>query len=187
VAYDDSAGPHRGRLYLTYLDSPYLGSTHTTVYLRYSDDAVHWSDPIRVSTGTKGSAFFPDVAVDPKTGIVGVSWFDSRNAVAENGAQLFAAFSDSGGKTFSSNVVVSKGISVDARANPTNSRSSLGYGDYANSAFYDSVFYPCWADNSNSTGDNPDGTTYLDVYTAPVKVTSTRLHPTQTPKHPAQA
>jgi hypothetical protein len=31
------------------------------------------------------------------------------------------------------------------------------------------VFYPCWADNSNSTGDNPAGAnSYFDLYTAKV-------------------
>jgi hypothetical protein len=29
-------------------------------------------------------------------------------------------------------------------------------------------FYPAWADNSNSTLDNPDGATKMDIYTARV-------------------
>jgi hypothetical protein len=29
---------------------------------------------------------------------------------------------------------------------------------------------PCWADNSNSTGDNPDGATDFDLFTAVVNV-----------------
>jgi hypothetical protein len=32
--------------------------------------------------------------------------------------------------------------------------------------------HPAWAENSNSTGRNPDGTLYkLDIYTAAVRVT----------------
>jgi hypothetical protein len=37
--------------------------------------------------------------------------------------------------------------------------------------FYGGVFVPVWADNSNSTGDNPAGAlATLDVYTARVSV-----------------
>jgi hypothetical protein len=39
-------------------------------------------------------------------------------------------------------------------------------------SFTHGVFYPGWADNSNSTGDNPDGAlSTFDVYTAKVTVT----------------
>jgi PKD repeat protein len=41
-------------------------------------------------------------------------------------------------------------------------------GDYIGLDFYGGVFHPCWADDSNSTGDNPDGTANLDYYTAAV-------------------
>jgi hypothetical protein len=171
LAYDDSRGPFHGRLYLSYLDSPAVHSQRMSVYVKYSDDnGLNWSDPTPVSTGDRGSAFLPSISVDPVSGLVGESWYDSRNAVTQKGAQLFASFSDTGGKTFSPNVVVSKGISVDARSNPTDSASHLGYGDYVKNAFYDHVFHPSWADNSNSTGNNPDGMTYLDVYTVRVEV-----------------
>jgi hypothetical protein len=47
------------------------------------------------------------------------------------------------------------------------------------------VLYPVWSDNSNSTGDNPDGTlSKLDVYTA--KVTLSNLPPPPPPP-PARA
>ena len=34
--------------------------------------------------------------------------------------------------------------------------------------FYNNILYPVWADDSNSTGDNPDGTANLDYYGAAV-------------------
>jgi hypothetical protein len=43
-------------------------------------------------------------------------------------------------------------------------------GDYIGLDFYNGVFYPSWADASNSTGNNPDGTSELDYYTAAVTV-----------------
>ena len=45
------------------------------------------------------------------------------------------------------------------------------FGDYSGLAFYGGIFYPCWGDNSNSFGDNPEGTLHtLDVYTSAVIV-----------------
>ena len=61
---------------------------------------------------------------------------------------------------------VSAGTSAESASNNVND-----YGDYAGLAFYNGAFYPVWADNSNSTGDNPDGTlNELDIYTARVRV-----------------
>jgi hypothetical protein len=45
------------------------------------------------------------------------------------------------------------------------------FGDYTGIAFHAGSFYPCWADNSNSTGDNPAGVhNALDMYTARVSL-----------------
>jgi hypothetical protein len=47
----------------------------------------------------------------------------------------------------------------------------LDYGDYTQAAFVDGTFWTVWSDNSNSTGDNPDGTLHaLDIYVAPLKI-----------------
>jgi hypothetical protein len=38
-------------------------------------------------------------------------------------------------------------------------------------AFDSGIFYSAWSDNSNSTGNNPDGTLHkLDLYTAAVPI-----------------
>src|SRR5262249_16764114 len=54
---------------------------------------------------------------------------------------------------------------------PAVSSTSFDFGDYSGLAFHAGTFYPCWADNSNSTGDNPNGTlSALDIYTAAVSL-----------------
>ena len=57
---------------------------------------------------------------------------------------------------------------------PSNSRDAnngIDFGDYEGLAFYGGNYFYVWADNSNSTGDNPDGTlNELDIYTARVRV-----------------
>jgi methionine-rich copper-binding protein CopC len=50
--------------------------------------------------------------------------------------------------------------------------NGFDFGDYDKMDFANGVFYRSWADNSNSTGDNPDGTNALDIYTAAVSVGS---------------
>jgi hypothetical protein len=50
--------------------------------------------------------------------------------------------------------------------------NGFDFGDYDKMDFANGVFYRTWADNSNSTGDNPDGTNALDIYTAAVTVGS---------------
>ena len=58
---------------------------------------------------------------------------------------------------------VSAGTSAQAASSNPND-----YGDYTGLAFYNGAFYPVWADNSNSTGDNPDGASGMEIYTARV-------------------
>jgi hypothetical protein len=56
-------------------------------------------------------------------------------------------------------------------SNSADSHWSLDFGDYEGLAFEAGSFYPVWADNSNSTRDNPDGRLQaMDVYTARVEV-----------------
>ena len=78
----------------------------------------------------------------------------------------YGAVSRNGGSTFSANVRISAGAS-----NGDDSNNGVEYGDYTGMSFFGGAFYPAWADNSNSTGDNPDGQlTKFDVYTARITI-----------------
>ena len=51
------------------------------------------------------------------------------------------------------------------------SGDDLDFGDYQGVAFANNKFIPVWADNSNSTGNNPNGANgAFDLYTAIVTV-----------------
>ena len=179
LAWDVSNGPNRGRLYGVYTDSPGVGSINTDIYVRYSNDGgINWSARVKVNDdATTGSQFLPAIAVDQSTGYLAVAWYDTRNdqtdALKNNDAQLFAGFSIDGGLSFLPNVQVSAGTSNSAASGITNEK---GYGDFIvdKGAFVQGVFHPIWADNSNSTGNNPQGArSGLDLYTAPVTLTVT--------------
>src|SRR5207245_745604 len=65
------------------------------------------------------------------------------------------------------NIQISKGFS-----DVTNGvGGGFDYGDYDQMTFANGVFWRSWADNSNSTGDNPDGANGLDMYTVSCQAT----------------
>lgn len=196
LAYDTSGGPFAGRAYLAYTDESPDESNDTDVVLRFSDDDGRtWSAPIRVNDDASGrSQFLPRVEVDPTTGLVGLAWHDARNDTGTpdpsnptlggtNGtpndeAQFYAAVGTpiATGVAFAPNIQVSPGFS-----DTTPSGNPNDYGDYTGLAFLANRLRPAWADNSNATGDNPDGVHMaLDLYTAGIEVQPATPPPTRT-------
>jgi hypothetical protein len=179
LAWDRSGGAHSGRVYLIYTKEQKNESDDTDIYVRYSDnDGSTWSAGIRVNDdSTANSQFLPKIALDEATGNIAAVWYDSRadlgtggagdtDGVANDDAQLWGAFSTTSGTSFGSNMQISAGTS-----NSQDSGNGIDYGDYSGMAFVAGVAHPAWSDNSNSTGNNPDGALHqLDIYTAAVGV-----------------
>jgi len=179
LAWDRTGGPHNGRVYLVYTFEVKNESDNTDIFVRYSDDqGMTWSGPVRVNDDTtKNSQFLPKISLDPTTGNLAVVWYDSRNDLGMGGpgdtdglpntdAQFWGAFSTDGGQTFTKNFQISAGTS-----NSRDAQNGIDYGDYTGLSFYGGIAHPVWADNSNSTGMNPDGTLHqLDDYTAAVTI-----------------
>jgi hypothetical protein len=155
LAYDRTNGPHSGRVYAVYTDAPLIGSADTNIFVVYSDNAgASWSAPVRVSDDTGGnSQFLPHLSLDQSTGAIAVTWYDARNSPANNTAQYFGAFSTDSGATFGPNFQISAGTSN--QANSVAALKKTDFGDYTGNAFVNGRLVPAWADNSNSTGDNP--------------------------------
>lgn len=175
LAWDRTQGPHRGRVYLVYTDAPSLGSTDTDIMLRYSDDqGVTWSAPLRVNDdkGTN-SQFLPHISLDQSNGMLAVTWYDARNSALNKTAEYFGAFSSDAGASFSPNFKLSTGISDQSVSQPPLNIKKTDFGDYTGNAFVGGRLVAAWADNSNSTGDNPDGATDFDIYAAVVTPTVT--------------
>lgn len=185
LAYDRSGGVNNGRVYLVYADETPDEGNDTDIFVRFSNDnGVNWSAPVQVNDdATTNSQFMPHIAVDQTTGFVASSWHDCRNddglggagdndGVANNDAQFFSTVSIDGGLTFEPNVQVSSGTSDEDGAEPPGAGFvDIDYGDYTGLAFAGGTYYPAWADNSNSTGDNPDGNLIrFDIYIAAVQV-----------------
>jgi hypothetical protein len=180
LAWDRSGGPHNGRVYLVHTKEEKNESDDTNVYVRYSDDnGATWSAGVRVNDdGGTNSQFNPKISLDPTTGDIAVIWYDSRADLGAGGpgdtdglpntdAQVWGAFSTDGGLSFTPNSQISAGTS-----NSHASGNGIDYGDYSALSFYGGLAHPAWSDNSNSTGNNPDGALFkLDIYTAALGVT----------------
>jgi hypothetical protein len=169
-----------GRVYLVYTKEQQNESDDTDIYLRYSDDnGASWSNGLRVNDDqTPNSQFLPKISLDPTSGNIAVVWYDSRmdlgsggvgdtDGVPNDDAQVWGAFSTTGGVSVTPNMQISAGTS-----NAHDSGNGIDYGDYSGLSFVGGVAHPAWSDNSNSTGNNPDGALHqLDIYTAAVPVT----------------
>lgn len=179
LAWDRSGGPHTGRVYLVYTLEQKNESDNTDIYVRYSDDnGASWSDGVRVNDdNTVNSQFLPKISLDQTSGNLAVTWYDARmdlgtggpgdtDGVPNTDAQYWGTFSTDGGNSFLPNFQISAGTS-----NSGVSGNHIDYGDYSGLSFYKGVAWPSWSDNSNSTGDNPDGAlSKLDIYTAAVSL-----------------
>lgn len=163
LAWDRSGGANDGRVYLVYTDEEPDESNDTDIWLRFSDnDGANWSARVPVNDdATTRAQILPSVSLDQTSGALGVAWHDARNDAGNNDTQLFVAFSDNGGASFMTNLLVSDGTSDEDLAG-----SGVDYGDYRLSSYHDGLFFPVWSDNSNSTGDNPNGAgAQFDQYT----------------------
>jgi hypothetical protein len=170
-------GPQRGRLVMLFTDEQPDQSDDTDVFVRISSDAGDtWSQRIGVTTAVR-SQFLPRLAMDPATGHLVVGWHDASldnaagaydtDGVSNSDAMYALAFSGDGGDTWTAPQMVSDGAS-----NAAASGNGIDFGDYTGLSFAFAVAHPAWADNSDSTGDNPNGTLHaLDIYSAAVAET----------------
>jgi hypothetical protein len=178
LAWDRSGGAHNGRVYLVWTEETPNESDNTDIMLQHSDNGSSWSPAVKLNDDlTANSQYNPAIALDQSSGALAVSWYDTRNDLGAGGSgdndgirnddfQIWATDSTNGGTTFAPNFQVSQGTSSAVAAN-----SFFDTGDYTHAAFVSGGFWPAWSDNSNSTGDNPDGTLHqFDLYTAKVSI-----------------
>jgi hypothetical protein len=180
LAWDrDPASPHFGRVYAVWTSETPDESNDMDIMLQWSDnDGTTWSPAVRLNNDSSvNSQFMPAIALDQSSGAVAIAWFDCRldlgqggngdtNGIPNDDAEFWGTYTLDGGATFAPNFRISRGTS-----NATDAGSFLDYGDYTHASFANGQFWPVWADNSNSTGDNPDGTLHAtDIYTARVPI-----------------
>src|SRR5216683_862598 len=177
---DRSTGPHRGRLYCSWMDLTPAGVTD--ILISSSDDrGLTWATP-RPATDQ-----FPQLVdrfnhwltVDPLTGDVNLSFYDTRNDTTGFRFMTDTFFTQSidGGVTFRSpNVRVSSVSSNEHDCNGIFPCSAIDYfnqqGDYEGLASRGGVSHPIWTDSRRQLESSSGCKTNLvmeEVFTATVK------------------
>jgi hypothetical protein len=177
---DRSGGPHRGRLYCSWMDTTAAGTTD--IFLAFSDDKGNtWSAPAPV---TDQLAFPVDrfnqwMAVDPVTGSVNLSFYDTRNDSTGFRFQTDTFFAQSlnGGQSFASpNTRVSTVSSNEHDCGGIFPCNGIDYGnqqgDYEGLASFSGVSHPIWTDSRQQLAPLSGcsrGLAMEEVFTAVVK------------------
>ena len=168
LAFDSNpASPHFGRLYLVYTDEPAF--PNTDIILRWSDDnGATWlagpvlGGPMLVNFDdfSSRSQFLPRIAVNSDSGNVAICWLDARASGTNTAAQEYCTtiLRTDPSPIFQPNALISDGAS-------TSNGAGVEFGDYSGLTYFKGFFHPIWADTSNSTGNNPNGTANFDAYT----------------------
>ena len=145
LAIDRSRGPSRGRLYAVWPDARYDHRTRI-LFSSSPDHGRTWAPPTAIDENpTRGvNNFMPAVAVNNR-GIVGVSWYDRRDAPDNIGYSVRFAASLDGGKTWLPSVKVSTAAHTDRGDTRKNSGDTAGL-----AAAADGTFHPVWIDNRTS-------------------------------------
>ncbi|HMQ68104.1 MAG TPA: T9SS type A sorting domain-containing protein [Ignavibacteria bacterium] len=112
ITADNSYGPHRGRLYVTYAsNSPAGDGNKPDIFTRYSDDqGATWSGETRVNDDVNSAAhnqWSPANWCDKITGKLYVQWMDTRDCPTSDSCLIYASYSTDGGVSFVTNQPVS--------------------------------------------------------------------------------
>jgi hypothetical protein len=179
-AADNSAGAHRGRLYCSWMDLTPAGTTD--IFLSHSDNqGATWSARQLVADQLP---FLVDrfnhwLSVDPVTGAVNVSFYDTRNDPTgfRFGTDIYLTQSSNGGATWvSPNTRVSTVTSNEHDCGGVFPCTAINYGnqqgDYAGLASFGGVSHPIWTDSRNNQAAATGCRTNLtmeEVFTAAVR------------------
>jgi len=153
---DRSSGPHRGRLYCSWMDLSAGGVTD--IFLSFSDDrGSHWSAPVAATDQFSNKLvdrFNQWLSVDAVTGDVNLSFYDTRNDTTgfRFMTDIYFTQSTDGGVSFlSPNLRVSSVSSNEHDCNGLFPCPSIDYGnqqgDYAGLVSFNGVSHPLWTDS----------------------------------------
>jgi len=150
---DRSSGPRRGRLYCSWMDLTAAGNTD--IFTSNSDDeGATWSASVPATDALSGVDRFNHwLSVDPVTGDVNVSFYDTRNDTTGSRFMTDIYFSQSrtGGASWQPNVRVTDVSSNEHDCGGVFPCAAIDYGnqqgDYAGLVSFDGVSHPVWTDS----------------------------------------
>jgi hypothetical protein len=152
---DRSNGPHRGRIYASWMDVTSAGTTD--IFISYSDNGgTSWSSRTAVpdQLSVKVDRFNHWMSVDPVTGDVNTAFYDTRNDKTGSRymTDYYLAQSKDGGQTWPApDIRVSNVSSNEHDCGGLFPCSGINYGnqqgDYEGLVSYGGISYPIWTDS----------------------------------------
>ncbi len=149
---DRSTGPRRGRISCAWMDLNPSG-TDTDILVSVSDDeGATWSAPRAVAESFAGVDRFNHwLATDPVTGVVNVSFYDTRNDSTGGKFETDVYLSQGDGVTFAPSLRITDAKSNEHDCNGLFPCPSIDYGnqqgDYEGVAAFGGVVHPIWTDS----------------------------------------
>ena len=176
---DRSAGAQRGRLVCSWMDLNAAGNTD--ILTSFSDDGGRTWTPAAPATDALGGVdrFNHWLAIDPVTGDVNVSFYDTRNDTTGSRFMTDIYFSQSrtGAASWLANVRVTDVSSNEHDCDGVFPCDGIDYGnqtgDYAGLASFGGVSHPIWTDSRKQLEARPGCRTGLameEVFSATVTV-----------------
>jgi hypothetical protein len=165
LAWEGSAtGGDDPTLYLVYAD---LARPSTTLadfnpdldvfVVRGTDNGSFWGTPVSlVHEASSHAQFLPGLAVDQQSGLVGVTWYDTRDGEGGLEIELYAAASSDRGLSFGAGTLVSAGLSSALRTPNSDYGRKQALGRSPRPLVVNNVLFATWSDNSNALADTPD-------------------------------
>ncbi|MDD5363140.1 MAG: T9SS type A sorting domain-containing protein [Ignavibacteria bacterium] len=158
IIADNSNGPFRGRLYLTYAkNTPNADGQKPDIFLRYStDQGATWSSETLVNDDANTTAnnnWFPSTWCDITTGKLYIKWLDTRDCPTSDSCLVYGTISTDGGVTFAANKPISnKKYRINCTSCNGGTPAYLGDYDYLNSN--GKVAMVAWTDFRNNNFGN---------------------------------
>src|SRR6266702_8082992 len=154
---DRSKGPHRGRLYCTWMDLN--AASNTSIVLSFSDDAgSNWSAPAAIGHQLPGTDRFNQwLSVDPVSSDVTASYYDTQNDLTGQRfmTDVYLSRSTDGSATWLPDVRVSTQSSNEHDCGGLFPCASINYGnqqgDYEGLVTFRNVSHPIWTDSRRNT------------------------------------
>jgi hypothetical protein len=176
---DRSRGPHRGRLYCSWVDLTANGTTD--VFAAFSDDrGATWSKPKAVTDRLKlpVDRFYQGLSADPVTGQVNISFYDTRNDTTGGRfmTDIYFTQSTDGNSWVTPNARVSTASSNEHDCGGLFPCPAIDYGnqygDYEGLVSFAGVSRAIWTDSRDQQNFAPGCRTNMameEVFTATVR------------------
>ena len=137
---DNSDSEFSGNIYVMWSDQR-NGIDNTDIFIMKSEDGGNTWTPRKMvnSEGNNAHQFFPNIVVDPISGILYIAYYDRSETIGDE-TEVWIARSDDGAETFE-NYKISK--------NPFIPESDIFFGDYIDIDAYNGIIYAAWMEMNN--------------------------------------